>query len=86
MKIALFQPDIAANVGAVLRLGACLGVAVDVIEPCGFPFDMRLIRRVSYASSSCRQRLCHGSGRSITPNRFVAHRIATQRTAAGRLT
>ena len=47
MKIALFHPDIAANVGAVLRLGACLGVAVDVIEPCGFPFDMRLIRRVA---------------------------------------
>ena len=43
----LYQPDIAANVGAVLRLGACLGVAVEVIEPCGFPFDMRLIRRVA---------------------------------------
>ena len=47
VKIALYQPDIAANVGAVLRLGACLGVAVEVIEPCGFPFDMRLIRRVA---------------------------------------
>lgn len=47
MKIALYQPDIAANVGAVLRLGACLGVAVEIIEPCGFPFDMRLIRRVA---------------------------------------
>ena len=47
MKIALYQPDIAANVGAILRLGACLGVAVEIIEPCGFPFDMRLIRRVA---------------------------------------
>ena len=47
VKIALYQPDIAATVGAVLRLGACLGVAVEVIEPCGFPFDMRLIRRVA---------------------------------------
>ena len=47
MKIALYQPDIAANVGAILRLGACLGVAVEIIEPCGFPFDMRRIRRVA---------------------------------------
>lgn len=47
MKIALYQPDIAANVGAMMRLGACLNVAVDVIEPCGFPFDMRQIRRVA---------------------------------------
>jgi tRNA (cytidine/uridine-2'-O-)-methyltransferase len=29
MRIALYQPEIAGNVGAVLRLGACLGVAVD---------------------------------------------------------
>ena len=47
MKIALYQPDITANVGAMLRLGACLNVAVEIIEPCGFPFDMRLIRRVA---------------------------------------
>jgi tRNA (cytidine/uridine-2'-O-)-methyltransferase len=47
VKIALYQPDIAANVGAIMRLGACLNVAVEVIEPCGFPFDMRQIRRVA---------------------------------------
>ena len=47
VKIALYQPDIAANVGAILRLGACMDVAVEIIEPCGFPFDMRQIRRVA---------------------------------------
>jgi tRNA (cytidine/uridine-2'-O-)-methyltransferase len=47
VNIALYQPDIAANVGAILRLGACLNVAVEIIEPCGFPFDMRLVRRVA---------------------------------------
>ena len=36
MRIALYQPDIAQNAGAVLRLAACLGVAVDMIEPLGF--------------------------------------------------
>ena len=45
MRIALFQPDIAQNVGAILRLGACLGVPVDVIEPCGFLWDLARIRR-----------------------------------------
>jgi tRNA (cytidine/uridine-2'-O-)-methyltransferase len=45
MRIALHQPEIAGNVGAVLRLGACLGLPVDVIEPCGFPFSDRALAR-----------------------------------------
>jgi tRNA (cytidine/uridine-2'-O-)-methyltransferase len=45
MRLALYQPDIAPNVGTLLRLAACLGVAVDLIEPCGFPVDDRRLRR-----------------------------------------
>lgn len=45
IRLALYQPDIAPNVGAVLRLGACLGVPVHVIEPCGFPFSPHAWRR-----------------------------------------
>ena len=45
IRLALFQPDIAPNVGAMLRLGACLGVPVHVIEPCGFAFSPRAWRR-----------------------------------------
>lgn len=45
MRLALYQPDIPQNTGAILRLGACLGVAVDVIEPCGFLWDDRRLRR-----------------------------------------
>lgn len=45
MRIALYQPDQPGNVGAILRLGACLGVPVDVIEPCGFPFSDRGLKR-----------------------------------------
>lgn len=41
MRIAVYQPDIPQNLGAMIRLGACLGVPVDVIEPCGFPFGER---------------------------------------------
>ncbi|OYU15290.1 MAG: tRNA methyltransferase [Alphaproteobacteria bacterium PA4] len=47
MRIALFEPEIAGNVGAVLRLGACLGVAVDLIEPMGFTWDDRRVRRTA---------------------------------------
>ncbi|QCI93299.1 tRNA (cytidine(34)-2'-O)-methyltransferase [Novosphingobium sp. EMRT-2] len=47
MRIALFEPEIAGNVGAVLRLGACLGVAVDLIEPMGFVWDDRRVRRAA---------------------------------------
>jgi tRNA (cytidine/uridine-2'-O-)-methyltransferase len=47
MRIALFEPEIAGNVGAVLRLGACLGVAVDLIEPMGFEWNDRRVRRTA---------------------------------------
>lgn len=45
MRIALYQPDIAGNVGTLLRLGACLDVAVDLIEPMGFPWSDRALAR-----------------------------------------
>ncbi len=47
MRLALFQPDIPQNLGAVLRLGACLDTPVDVIEPCGFPFSDAGVRRAA---------------------------------------
>jgi tRNA (cytidine/uridine-2'-O-)-methyltransferase len=45
MRLVLFQPDIAQNAGSLLRLGACMGVAVDVIEPCGFVLGDAQMRR-----------------------------------------
>jgi tRNA (cytidine/uridine-2'-O-)-methyltransferase len=47
MRIALFEPEIAGNVGAVLRLCACFGAAVDLIEPMGFEWDDRRVRRTA---------------------------------------
>lgn len=44
-RIALIEPDRPHNLGLVLRLGACLGFGVDVVEPCGFPLDDRRIRQ-----------------------------------------
>nr|WP_294810632.1 tRNA (cytidine(34)-2'-O)-methyltransferase [uncultured Sphingomonas sp.] len=54
MRIALFQPDIAGNVGTILRLGACLNVPVDLIEPMGFPWSDRALARagMDYAAQA----------------------------------
>lgn len=45
MRIALFEPDIPQNTGNILRLGACLSLPVDIIEPCGFPLSDRGLKR-----------------------------------------
>lgn len=47
MRIALYQPEIAGNVGAILRLGACMAVPVEIIEPCGFVFDDKRLKRAA---------------------------------------
>jgi tRNA (cytidine/uridine-2'-O-)-methyltransferase len=45
IRIALYQPDIAGNTGTILRMAACLGLAVDIIEPAGFDLSDRNLRR-----------------------------------------
>ncbi len=45
IRLALYEPDIPQNTGAILRLAACLDVPVDIIEPCGFVWDDRRLRR-----------------------------------------
>ena len=45
MRLALYQPDIPQNAGTMLRMAACFEVPVDIIEPCGFMFGDRQMRR-----------------------------------------
>lgn len=45
IRIALYQPDIAGNTGTILRMGACLGLAIDIIEPAGFDISDRALKR-----------------------------------------
>jgi tRNA (cytidine/uridine-2'-O-)-methyltransferase len=45
MRLALFEPDIPQNAGALIRLGACMDVPIDVIEPCGLLFDDAKLKR-----------------------------------------
>lgn len=47
LRIALYQPDIAGNTGAILRLAACLGMAVELIEPAGFDASERALKRAA---------------------------------------
>jgi len=45
LRLALFQPDIPQNAGTLIRLATCFGLGLDMIEPCGFLFDDRKLRR-----------------------------------------
>ncbi len=45
LRLALYQPDQAPNTGAMMRLCACLGTGLDIIEPCGFVLDDKRLRR-----------------------------------------
>jgi tRNA (cytidine/uridine-2'-O-)-methyltransferase len=47
LRLALFEPDMPQNTGALLRLAACFGVEVDLIEPCGFLLDDRRVKRAA---------------------------------------
>ena len=45
MRLVLFQPDIPQNAGALMRLASCLGVGLDLVEPCGFVLGDRRLKR-----------------------------------------
>ena len=80
MRLALIEPDIPQNLGAFIRLAACLGVPLDIIEPCGFPVDDRRIRRAAmdYYDSARIQR--HASWTAFQQDR-VAGRLVLLTTA-----
>src|SRR3546814_18656717 len=77
MRMALYQHDIAGNNGTIIRLCACFGVALDIIEPCGFPFSDKQLKRsaMDYASaaqverspnfSTCNQAMTQGGHRLV---------------------
>ena len=67
MRLALYQPDIPQNTGTLIRLCACLGVPLDIIEPCGFTFTDKQLRRAAmdYADGAAVQR--HDSWADFLP-------------------
>src|SRR5687768_15850357 len=74
MRLALHQPDQAGNVGAILRLAACLDVPVDIIEPCGFAFSDRALKRAGMDYAEMARIFRHpgwDAFRASAPGRFV---------------
>ena len=80
MRLAIFEPDIPQNTGALLRLGACLGVPVDIIEPCGFHLDDRRLRRAGMDYLDLAEMTRHGSWQAYDSAR--AGRLILLTTAA----
>ena len=83
MRLALYQPDIAQNTGALLRLAACLALAVDVIEPCGFVFGDARLRRAGMDYLGHVAMVRHQSWdafRGVVPGRLI---LLTTRAALG---
>ena len=60
IEIALFQPDIAGNVGTILRMAACFDVRCHIIEPCGFAFAERALKRAGMDYLEASDYIRHG--------------------------
>lgn len=73
-SIVLYQPDIAGNTGALLRLGACLSLAVEIVEPAGFDLSDRTLRRAGMDYLEMARLMRH-----VDFERFEAARLAAGR-------
>jgi len=84
LRLALYEPDIPQNTGALLRLAACFGVEVDLIEPCGFLLDDRRLKRAAldYAASLPFRR--HASWTAFLADRDPRSRLILM-TTSGRV-
>jgi tRNA (cytidine/uridine-2'-O-)-methyltransferase len=76
MRLAIFQPDIPQNLGSSIRLAACLGVSLDIVEPCGFPLSDKALRRTA---------MDYGDSVDLTRHSSWAAFLAAPERQAGRL-
>jgi len=77
MRLALFQPDIPQNVGAAVRLAACMGVGLDIVEPCGFPLSHKALRRTAMDYGAAAEIVLHAGWDAFlaAPPRFEGRLI-----------
>ena len=80
MRLALYEPDIPQNLGAFIRLAACLATPLDIIEPCGFPLDDKRIRRAAMDYYDLAGIVRHASWQAFLRDR-VAGRLVLLTTA-----
>jgi tRNA (cytidine/uridine-2'-O-)-methyltransferase len=81
MRIALHEPDIAGNVGTILRTAACFGVPVDLIEPMGFPWSDRALRRAGMDYAEAIEVVRHADWAAFDARRVGRLVLATTRGA-----
>jgi tRNA (cytidine/uridine-2'-O-)-methyltransferase len=85
MRLALYQPDIPQNLGAFIRLAACCGTPLDIIEPCGFPVDDRRIRRAAMDYATLARIERHASWEAFQRDRAPGRLVLLTTTGATRL-
>jgi len=81
VRLALFEPDIPQNTGALLRLAACFGVAVDLIEPLGFLLDDKRLRRAALDYAALAEVRRYASWQAYMAERDVRSRLILLTTA-----
>jgi tRNA (cytidine/uridine-2'-O-)-methyltransferase len=81
LRLALFEPDIPQNTGALLRLAACFGVPIDLIEPAGFLLDDRRLRRVAMDYGVRVDLVRHASWLSFCTSRDPTSRLVLMTTS-----
>ena len=82
MRLALYEPDIPQNTGTLMRLCACLGVALDIIEPCGFLLTDKNLKRAGMDYLEKLEMTRHASWRAFQETRPQARRVLLTTKAA----
>lgn len=75
MRLCAFQPDIAPNLGTIIRTCACLDVPLDVVEPCGFPFSVKQLRRAAMDYADIADITRHNDWESFQKSQIGARRV-----------
>lgn len=65
MRLALYQPDIAGNVGTIIRLAACFSTPLDIVMPCGFPASEKQLRRAAMDYQAFAQIVRHANAEAF---------------------
>jgi tRNA (cytidine/uridine-2'-O-)-methyltransferase len=82
MRLALFQPDIPQNTGTLIRLGACLGIPIEIVEPCGFILSDQRLRRAGLDYLDLAEVTRHASWQAFRAARAPGTRLVLLTTRA----
>jgi len=82
VRLALFEPDIPQNTGTLLRLAACLNIGVDIIEPCGFVWGGKHMRRAGMDYLDHVDLMRHLNWQGFAATRPAARRVLLTTKAA----